>query len=120
MSTTTISNYLNSLDAALRETGEKLRTVIDAALPDATGTIWHGHPVWGLGDKPGKHPICLLKAYPSYLTFGLWRGQEIGAGSGPLVPGARQMASVKLRAVGQIDPASFTDWLRQARNLEPR
>ncbi|MFU8853743.1 hypothetical protein ACNAW0_22560 [Micromonospora sp. SL1-18] len=51
-----VSDYLAGLDAPLRETGEKLRTVIDAALPDATGTMWHGHPVWGLGDPPGKTP----------------------------------------------------------------
>ncbi|MEV0730655.1 DUF1801 domain-containing protein [Polymorphospora sp. NPDC050346] len=120
MTTAMITDYLTSLDAPLREVGEKLRPVIEAALPDATGAMWHGHPVWGAGDKPGKNPICLVKAYSSYVTFGLWRGQEITDASGRLVAGARQMASVKVRTVDEIDPALFADWLRQARDLEAR
>ncbi|MEU2613782.1 DUF1801 domain-containing protein [Micromonospora sp. NPDC007271] len=115
-----VNDYLAGLDAPLRETGEKLRTVIEAALPEAPGAMWQGHPVWGLGDRPGKTPVCLVKAYSSYVTFGLWRGQEVGDVSGRLVPGARRMASVKLRTVDEIDPDLFTGWLRQAYALETR
>ncbi|MFE9694942.1 DUF1801 domain-containing protein [Micromonospora sp. NPDC005806] len=115
-----VSTYLSGLDGPLRETGEKLRTVIDAALPEATGVMWHGHPVWGLGDRPGRTPICLVKAYPSYLTFGLWRGQDVDDETGRLAAGARRMASVKLRTVDEIDPELFTGWLRRAYDLETR
>jgi hypothetical protein len=31
---------------------------------------------------PGKAPVCLLKAYTSYLTFGFWKGREIAARAG--------------------------------------
>ncbi|MEU8002470.1 DUF1801 domain-containing protein [Catellatospora sp. NPDC049111] len=116
--TTSITDYLTGLDAALREVGEQARPVIDGALPDAGSAMWHGHPVWGLGENPGRRPICLLKAYTSYVTFGLWRGQEITDPSGRLEAGARQMASVKLRSAADIDPVLFADWLRQARALE--
>ncbi|MEH0982365.1 DUF1801 domain-containing protein [Micromonospora sp. CPCC 205556] len=112
---TTIDGYLAGLDEPLREIGAKLRPVIEAALPAATAAMWHGHPVWGLGDRPGQQPVCLVKAYPSYLTFGLWHGQEVDDPSGRLVPGARSMASVKLRTLDEVDPALFTDWLRRAR-----
>ncbi|MEU8259586.1 DUF1801 domain-containing protein [Micromonospora sp. NPDC048999] len=115
-----VTDYLAGLDAPLREVGEKLRTVIDAALPEAASAMWHGHPVWGLGDRPGRTPVCLVKAYTSYVTFGLWRGQDVDDASGRLVAGARRMASVKLRAVDEIDPDLFTRWLRQAYNLEAR
>ncbi|SCE86708.1 DUF1801 domain-containing protein [Micromonospora mirobrigensis] len=117
---TTLTDHLTDLDVPRREVAGKLRDIIDAALPEATGAMWHGHPVWGLGDRPGATPVCLVKAYPAYVTFGLWRGQEITDGSGRLVPGARQMASVKLRTVDEIDPALFTGWLRQAYALEAR
>jgi hypothetical protein len=60
----------------------------------------------------------LVKAYGSYVTFGLWRGQEITDPSGRLIPGARAMAAVKLRDVADIDPALFSDWLREAAHLE--
>ncbi|MCT9931721.1 DUF1801 domain-containing protein [Planotetraspora sp. A-T 1434] len=117
---TGIADYLAALDDPLREIGEELSLLIDAALPGVSGTMWHGHPTWSLGDKPGKNPVCLLKAYRSYLTFGLWHGQEVADPSGRLTAGARQMASVKLHQVGDIDQALFTDWLRQAYDLESR
>ncbi|WBB66533.1 DUF1801 domain-containing protein [Micromonospora sp. WMMD812] len=116
----TIDDYLADLDPPLREIGEKLRPVIDEALPGAAAAMWHGHPVWGLGDKPGQRPVCLVKAYGAYVTFGLWRGQEVADPAGRLTPGARRMASVKLRTVADVDPALVTDWLRQARDLEER
>ncbi|GAA4571733.1 DUF1801 domain-containing protein [Planotetraspora kaengkrachanensis] len=120
MTTTDVTDYLAGLDGTLREIGEKLRPVIDAGLPGAQGAMWHGHPTWSLGGRPGESPVCLLKAYGKYVTFGLWRGQEIDDPSGRLVAGARQMASVKLHAVADIDPALFADWLGQALALESR
>ncbi|KKJ99592.1 DUF1801 domain-containing protein [Micromonospora sp. HK10] len=115
-----VTAYLAGLPEPLREVGEKLRTVIDAGLPTATAAVWHGHPVWGTGDRPGQAPICLLKAYAGYVTFGLWRGQDIVDGTGRLAPGARRMASVRLRTLDEIDPVLFTGWLRAADGLADR
>ncbi|GAB3845417.1 hypothetical protein GCM10029963_23690 [Micromonospora andamanensis] len=120
MKAASINDYLAGLDGSLRETAEALRPVIDGALTDAAGVMWHGHPVWGLGEAPGRRPICLLKAYPSHLTFGLWRGQEITDRPDRLKPGARQMASVRLAAITDIDEPLFAAWLRQARALEDK
>lgn len=120
MSTKTVTDYLAGLDDPMREIGEKLHPVVEAALPGAIGAIWHGHPTWSLGGRPGENPVCLIKAYSSYVTFGLWRGQEVTDLSERLVPGARQMASVKLRSVDEIDPPLFTEWLRQAHELGER
>lgn len=118
VSATDVTAYLAALDGRLREAAEKLEPVIDAALPDGTGALWHGHPTWSLGAKPGQGPVCLLKAYASHLTFGLWRGQDVPDASGRLVPGARRMASVKLTSAEDVDPALFTGWLRHAVALE--
>lgn len=95
-----------------------MREIIDSTLPDAHSALYHGHPVWSLGVKPGKNPICLLKTYTNYVTFGLWRGQEINDSSARLVPGARQMASVKLRSLEEIDIPTFSEWLTQAFDIE--
>ncbi|MEU8296998.1 DUF1801 domain-containing protein [Micromonospora sp. NPDC048909] len=119
MKTADVSDYLTGLDAQLCEIGRQMRPVIDAALPDAAGTMWHGHPVWGYG-APGKQPICLLKAYRSHLSFGLWRGQQIIDVSGRLTAGGRQMAPVRLSSTADIDEALFAGWLRQAQALEQR
>ncbi|WP_128377480.1 DUF1801 domain-containing protein [Streptomyces cavernae] len=118
--TSDITAYLGGLDDHLREIGQKLRPLIDATLPNGAGKLWHGHPTWSLGDKPGRTPVCLLKAYNSYVTFGLWRGQEIVDASGRLVPGARRMASVKLMSTDDVDPVLFTNWLHNAVALEKK
>jgi hypothetical protein len=113
----TVSDYVDSLPEHQHEITGKLAALIEAALP-GTGAIWHGHPVWSLGPAPGKQPVCLIKAHPGHVTFGLWRGQEINDPSSRLSPGTRAMASVKLRDLDDLDDGLFTTWLRQARKLE--
>lgn len=113
----TVQNYVDSLPDTQREIATRLLDLIEEALP-GTGALWHGHPVWSLGPAPGKQPVCLIKAYPKHVTFGFWRGQEIDDPSGRLEPGARDMASVKLRTTDDLDPTLFTTWLRQARELD--
>lgn len=113
----TVQDYVDSLPDTQREIAIRLQTLIEAALP-GTDAVWHGHPVWSLGPAPGKQPVCLVKAYPAHVTFGFWRGQEIDDPSGRLLPGARGMASVKLRDTDDLDDDLFATWLRQARELE--
>ncbi|MEV6209803.1 DUF1801 domain-containing protein [Kitasatospora sp. NPDC051914] len=113
----TVQDYLSTLPAAQHEITDALLPLVEAALPGA-GAVWHGHPVWSLGAAPGKNPVCYLKAYAGHVAFGFWRGQEIPDPSGRLAPGARTMASVKLRTAADIDPALFADWLAAAHDLE--
>jgi hypothetical protein len=111
-----IKEYFGAQAEPLRAVGDAMVSIIEAVLP-GLGAVWHGHPVWSLGATPGKQPVCLLKSYPSYVTFGLWRGREIADVSGRM-DAAQGMAHVKLRTVKDIDAELFTDWLRQARDLE--
>jgi hypothetical protein len=112
-----VPDYIAALPASQREIASKLLPFITEVLP-GTDAVWHGHPVWSLGPTPGKSPVCLLKAYPRHITFGFWQGQSIQDPSGRLQPGPRQMASVKLQSLADIDPGLFTNWLHQARALE--
>jgi hypothetical protein len=114
---TTVAEYAAALDQPLREIAKKLQAIIDAALPQP-GAVWHGHPVWSLGQAPGKTPVAYVKAYSSYVTFGLWRGQEISDPSGRLEPAARGMATIKVRTLAEVDAELFTTWLSAARDLE--
>jgi hypothetical protein len=113
----TVEDYLTPLPESQRRIADELLPLIETALPGA-GAVWHGHPVWSLGPAPGKSPVCYLKAYSTYLTFGFWRGQELNDLSGRLEPGARAMAGVKLRTLADIDPDLFTTWLCKARDME--
>lgn len=74
-----------------------------AAVLPGVGAIWHGQPVWSMGTVPSKVPVCLLKACPTYLTFGFWR-----AGRSPTlrpIQTGQGMPRVKLRSSTDIDPA---------------
>jgi hypothetical protein len=113
----TVQDYIASLPEPQRQIAGELLPLIETALP-GTGAIWHGHPVWSLGPAPGKSPVCYVKSYSAYLAFGFWRGQEITDPSNRLEPGARAMASVKLRTLADLDLDLLATWLHQARDLE--
>ncbi|GAA1443865.1 DUF1801 domain-containing protein [Nocardiopsis tropica] len=114
---TTVADYTAALPDGLRATARALVAVVEEALPGA-GALWHGHPTWSLGAKPGRSPVCYIKAYSSYVTLGLWRGRALADPSGRLEPGAGEMAQVRLRSPGDVDAALFSDWLSRARALE--
>jgi hypothetical protein len=105
----TVGEYVAALPAPLGDVAARARATIDAELGD--GRMWHGHPVWMVGTTP----VALLKAYSSYVTLGLFQGQLISDESGRLEPAARQMASLRLRSLADIDEPLFRGWLRQAR-----
>ncbi|MFF9347201.1 DUF1801 domain-containing protein [Streptomyces sp. NPDC014734] len=114
-----VEEYVAGLAAGpLRDIVEKLLPVIDAALPGANSAVYHQAPTWSIGEAPGKGPVCYVRAYSKYVTFGFWRGQELNDSSGRMQPGAREMGQVKLTSVDEIDEQLFTDWLKQAGELE--
>jgi hypothetical protein len=47
-----ISAYSRSQPPASRAICDRLRTLIDAALPKAAAKVWHGSPVWFIGENP--------------------------------------------------------------------
>lgn len=110
----TVEQYVSAQPQPLCDVGHTLLELIAAGLPGADATLWHGHPTW----KLGREPVCLLKAYTRHLTLGFWRGAAFDDPGGRLRPsGVQPMASVKLRAVEDVDPERLADWLRQAREL---
>ena len=47
-----IKKYNNTLDAASKKIANELREQIDATLKGAESKIWHGAPVWFIGENP--------------------------------------------------------------------
>ncbi|GAA4361203.1 hypothetical protein GCM10023088_01390 [Actinomadura verrucosospora] len=109
-----VQEYTADVPEGLRDVLEKALAVVGEAMAEVEPALWHGQPTWSVG----KQPVCFLKAYPKYVTFGLWNGQLIEDGSGRLEAMSRQMAGVKLRALDDIDAALFADWVKQAHVLE--
>lgn len=111
----TIDDYNATLSDDLTPIGEQLTRIIDEALPEAEGVIWHGHPVW----MSGKTPIAAYKAHATHVTFMIWTGQLLTDRSGRLqAAGSSTMANLKVRTADDIDETLFANWLHQAQRLD--
>ena len=89
--------------------------ILDDELPGATTKLYHGIPVWCVGDEPtiGIKPA---KAHLSVLFF---RGQRIADPTGTLVAsGSFEMASVKLASPADLDENALRAWVREARRID--
>lgn len=110
MPKTTVDDYVTSQPDNLRPVAERLRAVLDTGLTSAEGRMWHGHPVWLIGNTP----VAGFKAYTSYVTFMLWNGQRVDDPTGRLRPGSRNLATVKVADPSEVDETAFAAWLKQA------
>jgi hypothetical protein len=88
-----------------------LQALIDATLPRrATARLWHGAPVWFLGENPvvgysvnAKQRVVLL----------FWNGQAFSDPSLTAV-GKFHAAQIQYGDADEIDPAAARRWLRKA------
>lgn len=87
-----------------------LRKTFDAALPKATSKVWHGSPVWFIGENP----VVGYTARPAYVAVLFWNGQEFDE---PLLEpvGKFHAAQVKYADVADIDAKLLARWLRKAK-----
>jgi hypothetical protein len=113
MAAATIEEYITGLDEPLTAVAVTLKEHLDATLSGSTGQMWHGHPVW----MSDGNPIAGFKAYPDYVTFMLWRGQEIDT-AGTLSPaGSGSMSTLKVSKAAELHGPDLRRWLSQAANL---
>lgn len=104
-----IDDHLAALGAPARGIATQLRSLLDAALPDAEARLWHGHPVW----MAGRQPLAGFKAHSGHVTFMIWHGGPVDDPAGRLAIGPH-MATVKLRADDDVDAPAFAGWLHAA------
>ena len=88
---------------------KRLRAEIERALPDATSKVWHGSPVWFVGETPvvgynvpARGGVVLL----------FWNGQAIDASLEPI--GKFKAAQAWYATVAEIKEAQLRRWLKQA------
>ncbi len=103
-----IAAYSQRQRPAFRTICERLRKLIDATLPKATSKVWHGSPVWFVGDNPvvgystNKKGVGLL----------FWNGQAIDKKLEPV--GKYGAAQAVFTDAKEIDPAVLRRWLKKA------
>jgi hypothetical protein len=87
----------------------KLRAEIDAALPTASSKIWHGSPVWFIGENP----VVGYDVSSKGVKLLFWSGQLFEEPA--LEPvGKMKAAGVRYSDASGIDVKLLRSWLKKA------
>jgi hypothetical protein len=105
-----IGEYAKDLAAEQAKICRKLRSIIDTALPKATSRIWHGSPVWFMGENP----VTGYSTKAGTIALLFWNGQSFKeAGLSPV--GKFHAAEARFNSVSDIELDALKRWLRKAR-----
>ena len=108
--TVTVAAYDAAQSAAEASICRRLRAEIDRALPAATSRVWHGAPVWFIGETPvvgynvpARGGVVLL----------FWNGRAFAdPGLEPI--GKFKAAQARFRDASEIKAAPLRRWLKKA------
>jgi hypothetical protein len=91
-------DYFAALPAPQCDIAAALRRAILDAGAVSEAFKW-GHPVY----EAGSGPVALIKSHKKHLTFGLWRGAQMGEIDSRLEPGGGfQMAYIRLTTLNDV------------------
>jgi hypothetical protein len=91
----------------------KLRSVIDAQLPEAESKVWHGHPVWFLDGNP----IVGYSRLKDSVRMLFWSGQSFDE-PGLTAEGKFKAADVRYTDATQIILSDVRRWLEKAKTIQ--
>jgi hypothetical protein len=104
-----ITAYSQAQPLAFRTICDRLRELIDTALPKATSKVWYGSPVWFIDDNP----VVGYNATAKAVSLLFWNGQAFDeAGLKPV--GKYQAAQAIFADAAKIDPNVVRRWLKKA------
>lgn len=91
----------------------QLMNLIAAALPDASGKVWHGHPVWFLDENP----IVGYSKRKDGISLLFWSGQSFDT------PGLTAEGKFKAAEIRYTDPLQINEqivalWLAESRSIQ--
>ncbi len=92
---------------------DTLQAQIDKALPNATCRIWHGGPVWFIGENP----VVGYNVRSGRVNLMFWSGQLFDE---PLLrpAGKDKAAVISLQDGVATDAVALRRWLRKARSIQ--
>ena len=108
-----IDAYNGAQNQGDREICDRLRQIIDAALPDAESKIWHAHPVWFLAGNP----LVGYSKLKDSVRLLFWSGQSFET-PGLSVEGKFKAAEKRYTALDKVDAAVLVRWLGEARTIQ--
>ena len=107
-----VEDYLAGLEGAPGAVAAVLRDLLRTIAPELGETIKWGQPVYSSGG-----PVCYFRAGKNHVTFGFWRGAELGKLSPRLERSGDKMAHLKLRTLDDIDEAEIRAMVCKAMEL---
>lgn len=110
---TTIDAYIHNLPTALAAVCTALRKGIEHTIPTAKGKVWHGAPVWFLGEHPVVGTSLKAKKHISLL---FWNGQAFNEPSLKAV-GKFKAAEALFEQTAQIDEAMLVRQLKKSATM---
>jgi uncharacterized protein YdhG (YjbR/CyaY superfamily) len=108
-----IAAYNAALSDRERATCAALAGHVTAALPEAEGKVWHGHPVWFLEGNP----VVGYSTHKGTTRLLFWSGQSFDEpGLSPV--GKFKAAEARFSPAGDIDPRALRRWLAKSRSVQ--
>ena len=105
-----IATYSQAQPLAFRTICDRLRELIDTALPRAASKVWHGSPVWFIDDNP----VVGYNATAKTVNLLFWNGQAFDEAE--LKPvGKYRAAQAVFGDAAAIDPKVVRRWLKKAK-----
>jgi hypothetical protein len=108
-----IDDYHRRLEPSDREICELLASEIARGLPEATGKVWHAHPVWFLEGNP----IVGYSRLKDAVRLMFWSGRSFDE-DGLRPEGSFQAAEVRYRDVTDVDTDALARWLDKSRRIQ--
>ena len=109
----TIDAYIDELGNGWRaDAVRKLRSIVDAAAPEASSSIKWAQPVW-----ESNGPFAYVRAFPTTVNLGFWRGADLDDPDGLLEGDGDRMKHVELRSTDDIQSDAFAAFVRGAVEL---
>ena len=109
--------YIDEYHRKLSDTDQvicaRLRSEIDAVLPDAQSKIWHAHPVWFLDDNP----IVGYARLKDCIRLLFWSGQGFDE-PGLSNEGKFKAAEARYRNDADVNVGALHQWLHKARDIQ--
>jgi hypothetical protein len=105
-----IAAYSECQSPATRAMCDQLWEFIDATIPNATSKVWHGSPVWFIGENP----VVGYSATAKSVNLLFWNGQAFKEPA--LIPvGKYGAARAKFSEFSEIDVKVLRRWLKKAK-----
>jgi hypothetical protein len=107
-----IDAYASKLDPRLGELCGKLRATIDRGLAGGASRLYHGAPVWFIGENP----IVGYSLKKGRIALLFWSGASFEEGG--LTPvGKYKAAEISYADSGEIDGGRLAKWLRESMSI---